>query len=48
MSAFRRFLDWLLPNANFDRAAYLAKATDVVDLERRIRDWEHQPHGLFN
>jgi len=36
--------DWFYRQQVAEREAYLAKATDVFDLERRMRDFDHQPN----
>jgi hypothetical protein len=35
---FQPMLDWIFSDS--ERVAYLSQATDLVDLERRERDWE--------
>lgn len=36
--------NWFLRQRDKDRDAYLAQATDMVDLERRLRDLDKQPY----
>ena len=36
--------DWFYRQQVAEREAYLARATDVFDLERRLRDYDHQPN----
>lgn len=47
MSVIRKCMAWLLRDTDFEREAYLSKASDIADLERRLRDWERHPQGLF-
>jgi Protein of unknown function (DUF3563) len=47
VTALKKCLDWLLRDVNFQREAYFSAATDVADLERRIRKWERNAQGLF-
>jgi Protein of unknown function (DUF3563) len=35
--------DWLYRQQVAEREAYLAKATDIFDLERRMRDFDRRP-----
>ena len=43
-SVWTAISDWLYRQQVAEREAYLAKATDVFDLERRLRDFDHQPN----
>ncbi len=36
--------DWFYHQQVAEREAYLAKATDIFDLERRIRQYEQRPY----
>jgi hypothetical protein len=36
--------DWFYRQQVAEREAYLAKSTDIFDLERRMRDFDHQPN----
>lgn len=36
--------DWFYRQQVKEREAYLAKSTDIFDLERRMRQLERQPH----
>jgi hypothetical protein len=36
--------DWFYRQQVAEREAYLARATDVFDLERRMRDFDHHPN----
>jgi hypothetical protein len=36
--------DWFYRQQVAEREAYLAKSTDVFDLERRMRDFDHHPN----
>jgi hypothetical protein len=36
--------DWLYRQQVAEREAYLARATDLFDLERRMRDFDHHPN----
>ena len=36
--------DWFYRQQVKEREAYLAKSTDIFDLERRIRQLDRQPH----
>lgn len=47
IAALKPWLSWLLWDANFEREAYLSQATDVADLERRIRNWQRQSRPSF-
>jgi hypothetical protein len=40
MDTLKKCFNWLLRDSDFQRDAYLAKAVDVADLERLIRQWE--------
>ena len=39
--------DWFYLQQVKEREAYLAKSTDIFDLERRIRQLERQPHYTY-
>jgi hypothetical protein len=43
-SVWTAISDWFYRQQVAEREAYLAKATDVFDLERRLRDFDHQPN----
>ena len=43
-SVWTAISDWFYRQQVAEREAYLAKATDVFDLERRLRDYDHQPN----
>ena len=43
-SVWTAISDWLYRQQVAEREAYLAKSTDVFDLERRLRDYDHQPN----
>ena len=43
-SVWTAISDWLYRQQVAEREAYLAKSTDVFDLERRLRDFDHQPN----
>ena len=43
-SVMETISDWFYRQQVAEREAYLAKATDVFDLERRMRDFDHQPN----
>ena len=38
--------DWFYRQQVAEREAYLAKSTDLFDLERRMRDFDHHPNFL--
>ncbi len=39
--------DWFYRQQVKEREAYLAKSTDIFDLERRIRQLEREPHYTY-
>ena len=43
-SVWTAISDWFYRQQVAEREAYLAKSTDVFDLERRLRDFDHQPN----
>ena len=43
-SVWTAISDWFYNQQVAEREAYLAKSTDVFDLERRLRDFDHQPN----
>jgi hypothetical protein len=45
---FQPMLDWIFSEAEDPkRVAYLSQATDLVDLERRERDWERDTRHSY-
>ena len=47
VSLLKKCWGWLSQPETRDRDAYFSRATDVADLERRIRAWERYPSSLF-
>jgi hypothetical protein len=39
--------DWFYRQQVKEREAYLAKSTDIFDLERRLRQLEREPHFTY-
>ena len=39
-----KFSDWLYRQQVAEREAYFAQATDIFDLERRMREYDRRPH----
>ena len=46
IALFKSLWQWFLNREASEREAYFSGASDRVDLERRIRDWERDRLGL--